>query len=302
MRLQHAALLATLLATGGCAATPPPATTTPLALTAPPPTACKDRDDWNEATAPRRIHGDTWYVGSCGISVILVATPAGHVLIDGGPAAVGPHVLANLRALGIDPHDVRHLLASHPHLDHAGGLAALQAASGATLLALPAAADAYRRGRGDRSDPQFETTEAFAAVADVRTIADGESIEVGGLRFVAHATPGHTPGSTSWSWNSCDAAACVQVVYADSNSAISDDHYRYTDHPGYVAAFRAGQDALAKLPCDILLTPHPGGSALWERLRGEQALVDTGACKAYAGRGRAGLDARLEKEHDGETP
>lgn len=302
MRRWHGALLAALVAAGGCAATPRQATTRPLALQAPAPTACKDENDWNEATAPRRIHGNTWYVGSCGISVILIATPAGHVLIDGGPAAVGPQVLANLRALGLDPHDVRYLLGSHPHNDHAGGLAALQAATAAPLLALPEAAGAYRHGHGDRGDPQFEITDSFAPVANVRTLADGTSIDVGGVRVAAHATPGHTPGSTSWSWNSCDAGKCVRIVYADSNSALADTHYRYADHPGFVAAFRRGQDLLASLPCDILLTPHPGGSDLWQRLRGEEPLIDAGACKSYADRGRAGLDARLAKERNGETP
>mgnify|MGYP001202567520 FL=1 len=307
------AFIASLLATsllGACQILPPaphaPAKTPagvaqPSLDKVPAATPCKDQDDWNEATAPRHVFGNTWYVGTCGISVLLVATPEGHVLIDGATAKAAPHVLASLHALGVDPRDVRVLLSSHEHNDHVGGLAQLQAATGAPLFARKTAMPALRLGRGDRSDPQFGIHEGFPPIADVRELVDG-GISLGGLRISAHAMPGHTPGATTWSWDSCDGGQCRHMVHADSISAISDDTFRYSDHPDYVAAFRAGLDTLAALPCDILMTPHPGGSDLWPRLRGEAPLVDTNACRAYADQGREGLATRLDKERKGTAP
>lgn len=298
-----------LLALGlaACAArpAPPAAPASPapaLAAATAAPAACKDEDDWTEPTPPRRIHGETWYVGSCGISVLLIATPAGMALIDSGPAPVAAQVLANLRTLGVDPHAVRYLLASHAHADHVGGMAALQAATGAPVLALPAAAAVLRSGRVGSDDPQAGVLEPFAPVADVREIRDGDVLPLGQVQLVAHATPGHTPGGTSWSWNSCAGERCVQAVYADSLSAISDDHYRYRDHPAAVARFRHSLDTLAALPCDLLLTPHPGASGQWARLRGQAPLLEAGACRAYAARARAGLEARLAQEQADTRP
>ena len=172
---------------------------------------------------------------------------------------------------------------------------------GAPLFARKTAMPALRLGRGDRSDPQFGIHEGFPPIADVRELVDG-GISLGGLRISAHAMPGHTPGATTWSWDSCDGGQCRHMVHADSISAISDDTFRYSDHPDYVAAFRAGLDTLAALPCDILMTPHPGGSDLWPRLRGEAPLVDTNACRAYADQGREGLATRLDKERKGTAP
>jgi metallo-beta-lactamase class B len=266
------------------------------------PAPCHDESDWNEPTGPRHVYGNTWYVGSCGVAALLVATPAGHVVVDAGTAEYAPRLLANLRALGVDPHDVRRLLDSHEHLDHVGGMAALQQATGAPLVARPAAVPALERGRGDRSDPQFDAIPGFAPVADVQALADGGSFELGGTRFTAHPQPGHTPGATTWTWDSCEGDRCLHVVYADSVSAIGDDTYRYSAHPEYVAAFEAGLDALAALPCDILLTPHPGASGLWPRLRGEVPMAGESACRDYAAAGRRGLGERLDRERRGVAP
>ena len=142
---------------------------------------------------------------------------------------------------------------------------------------------------------------AFPPVADVTELDDGAAITLGGLRLVMHATPGHTPGGTSWTWRSCEGDACHQMVYADSLTAISDDVYRYSDdaaHPGYTAAFRATLARVAALDCDVLVTPHPSASQLWARIgaRANAPLVDTGACRAYAERATQRLDKRLADE------
>ena len=210
---------------------------------------------------------------------------------------------ANIRALGFTIKDVRFILATHAHLDHAGGFATLQRDSGAVMVARGADADAIERGRGDRSDPQFASIDGFPPVKHVRRVSDGETLTLGPIALVAHATPGHTPGSTSWTWSSCEGARCLSLAYTDSISAISDDVYRYTDeapHPGVIASFRQTLATVAALPCDILLTPHPGVSHMWARLGPNPAapLVDANACRAFAAQGLEKFEERIAKERD----
>lgn len=263
--------------------------------------ACAADAGWDDPATPRRIYGNTWFVGTCGISALLVASPEGHILIDGATPKSGERIVANIRALGFKPEDVRAIVFSHEHFDHVGGLAALQAATGAPVLARAAAVQTLERGASDRSDPQMLVLEPFPAVAKVRTIADDEVVKVGPLRLQAVATPGHTAGGTSWTWRSCEGDVCRQMVYADSVSAISDDVYRYSDeaaHPGVVARFRNSLARISALDCDILITPHPSASRLWARIGpgASEPLVDKGACRAYAKGGTERFDKRLVDE------
>lgn len=263
--------------------------------------ACADDAGWDDPATPRRLYGNTWFVGTCGISALLVTSPEGHILIDGATPKSGERIVANIRALGFKPEDVRAIVFSHEHFDHIGGLAALQAATGAPVLARAPAVQTLERGASDRSDPQMLVLEPFPAVAKVRTIADDEVVKVGPLRLQAVATPGHTAGGTSWTWRSCEGDACRQMVYADSVSAISDDAYRYSDeaaHPGVVARFRDSLALISALDCDILITPHPSASHLWARTGpgASEPLVDEGACRAYAKGGTERLDKRLADE------
>jgi len=215
-------------------------------------------EGWNDRAPPRRIFGNTWYVGTCGLSALLVTSDRGHILIDGATEAAGPLIEANIRALGFDPNDVKYLLNSHEHYDHAAGLAYLQGVTGATLLAREPAVATLHSGRSGRDDPQqLEPHPALPPVPRVEAIGDGDVVRVGPLALTAHATPGHTPGGTSWTWRSCEGTRCLDMAYTDSTSAISDHAYRYLDHPAMVAAFRRGLDTLAALPCDIQMTPHP---------------------------------------------
>lgn len=260
--------------------------------------ACAANAGWDDPSPPHRIHGDTWYVGTCGISAVLVASPQGHLLFDGGTARGAELIEANIRAAGFRIEDVKYIAGSHEHFDHAGGIAALQAASGAAVVAREPAVAVLERGSGDRGDPQYLQLDTMAPVANVRRIADGETLALGTLQFTAHATPGHAPGGTSWTWRSCEGDACLDIAYVDSLSAISDEQWRFSDHPDYVADFRRTLDAVATLPCDILVTPHPGASALWSRLgpQAQRPLAEAGACRGYADQARARLDRRLADE------
>lgn len=256
--------------------------------------ACASCAAWNEPQAPVRIHGNTYYVGTRGLASVLITSPEGHVLIDGALPNSAPLILENIRALGFDPRDVRLILNSHDHFDHSGGIAALQRASGAVVAASGPSAPVLERGASTEGDPQHGALLDFPPVRDVRRFADGDTLRVGPITVTAHLTPGHTPGGTTWAWRSCDDAGCVDVVYADSQTPISADGFRYTGTAA-VAAFERGHRTLETIPCDILLTPHPGASALWERVE-SGSLVDPSACRRYAATAREQLRRRLEAE------
>ncbi|MDP3908017.1 subclass B3 metallo-beta-lactamase [Novosphingobium sp.] len=260
--------------------------------------ACAGRDGWSDPAPPTHIHGRSWYVGTCGITVVLVETAAGLVLIDTGPEEAAPHVLANIRALGFEPRQVKWLLMTHEHFDHVGGMAAIQRATGARLAVGEDAAAAMRNGQADAHDPQATWLAKYpmAPVRVDRTLRHGGALVVGGTRFTLHANPTHSPGSTSWTWQSCAADQCLTVAYADSTNTISADDYHFTAHPDRIEAARAGLRVIEALPCDVLLTPHPGGSALLERLSGRAALAQPRACIAYAAGGSDRLAKRLARE------
>ena len=211
---------------------------------------CKADAGWSDPAKPQHVYGNTWYVGTCGITALLVTSDKGHVLIDGATREAAPQIEANIRALGFRIKDVRFILATHAHLDHAGGFARLQHDSGAVMVARGADADAIERGRGDRSDPQFTSIEGLPPVKNVRRIADGEPVTVGPTTIVAHATPGHTPGSTTWTWDSCEGRRCLPSRLCRQPHARSRTMcYRYTDeaqHPGVVAAFRRASRPLPR--------------------------------------------------------
>ena len=115
---------------------------------------CPSCTEWNEPQAPFRVFGNTYYVGTRGLAAILIISPDGHVLIDGGLPNSAPLIQENIGALGFDISEVRLILNSHAHFDHAGGIAALQRASGARVAASGPSAEAIRRGNVGPGDPQ----------------------------------------------------------------------------------------------------------------------------------------------------
>ena len=274
---------------------------------APPTPGCDPCVGWNEPHDPVRIFGNSYWVGTAGLGAILITSDEGHVLIDGGLAESASPIAANIRQLGFELSDVRLILNSHAHFDHAGGIAALQAASGARVAASPPSATVLLAGESGRDDPQFGELFPMDPVASVETIADGDTLRVGPLEIVAHFTPGHTPGGTTWSWQSCENSRCLDMVYADSQTPVSADDFLYTanaTYPTAVADFRRSHEVLESLRCDVLITPHPGASRLWERLEtGRDApdgLIDGEGCRRYAAGARNALEQRIAREMTGD--
>jgi metallo-beta-lactamase class B len=266
--------------------------------------ACESCAAWNAPQRPFRLYGNAYYVGTHGLSAILIASDDGHILIDGDLPESVPSILANIRALGFRVADVKLILNSHVHFDHAGGIAELQRLSGAAVAASASSAEVLRRGSSGRDDPQYGVLRPIAPVANVRVIADRETLRVGPLAVTAYLTPGHTPGGTSWAWRSCEGVRCLAVVYADSQTPVSADDFLFTrnaTYPGVLRDFEKGLAALDSLPCSILVTPHPDASGLWSRLARRDAgdadaLVDPAACRRYSAGARERLAQRVAAE------
>ncbi len=286
-------------------ATPPaPSQKPPLTDTV---SVCGSCDAWNAPQQPFQLYGNSYYVGTRGLSAILLTSANGHVLLDAGlPQSAAP-IMANIRALGFRVEDVRLIVNSHAHYDHAGGIAALQRASGADVVASAWSASVMRAGESQPGDPQLFISLRFPRVDSVRVIGNGDTLRVGSTAIVANFTGGHTPGGTSWSWQSCEEDTCLSMVYADSQTAISDSTFLYTSnrtYPGVLDEFARGIATLEQLSCDVLITPHPAAVDLFGRVTardaGERrALVDTLACKRYAENARAKLAERVARERAG---
>jgi metallo-beta-lactamase class B len=265
---------------------------------------CDQCAEWNVPQRPFRLHGNTYYVGTHGLGAILITSPQGHVLIDGGLPQSAPIIRANIESLGFRMRDVKLILNSHAHYDHAGGIAELQRASGARVLASAWSASVMKSGKSQPGDPQFGIAFGYAAVANVGTFTFEDTLRVGPIAIVPHATAGHTPGGTTWSWRACDAARCLDFVYADSQTPVSADNFlctKNTTYPNAIADFERGYATLERLSCDVLVTPHPGVSSLWDRVSPSDGtigatLVDRGACTRYAATARRALAARVAKE------
>ena len=265
---------------------------------------CSQCEAWNRDQAPFQVFGNTYYVGPHGLSSVLITSPAGHVLIDGALPQSAPLIARHVRELGFKISDVKVILNSHAHFDHSGGIAELQKLSGAKVIASDLAADVLRSGKVGRNDPQFEILEATPSVSNVEALGARQSIQLGELKLNVIHTPGHTPGGTTWYWQSCEAGRCLNIVYGDSLTTVSDDSFKYAGddrYPKAAADVLASIAAVAAAPCDILISAHPERTGLWsvidEQGRGDRArLIDASVCKRYAEDSKEYFDKRLERE------
>jgi len=259
---------------------------------------CEACPGWNATLEPFRIFGNTFYVGTRGLSSVLVTSRGGHILLDGGLPQSAEIIDRNIRELGYQTEDVKLIVNSHAHFDHAGGIHALRQVSGASVAASASGANALMRGENTTDDPQFgfgRAANGFPPVSNVRVVKDGETLRVGQLSVTAHLTPGHTPGSTTWTWKACEGSRCLDVVYADSLTATVAPGFNYSSSPARVALFRKSIETVAALPCDIVVSVHPDFTNLMDKIA-QKDFVDPRGCRDYAAFGTRSLDAQLARE------
>lgn len=224
-----------------------------------------DPPAWTQAIPPVPLVGPITYVGTQGLAAYLIATPAGAILIDGTLAENVPAIERNIAAAGVKLADVRLLLNSHAHFDHAAGLARLKADTGARVAA----------GAGDRAAleagvPPGETSYGvirFPAVRVDRPVRDGEQVRLGGVALTAIATPGHTPGNTSWLMRVDDRGRRRDVLFLGSLTVAGNRLVGNARHPGIVEDFRRSFARLAKVHADVVLPMHPETADVLGRAR-----------------------------------
>jgi metallo-beta-lactamase class B len=228
--------------------------------------------EWNQPVEPVRIAGPLYYVGMANVSAFLVTTPEGHVLIDGAfEESAGP-ILDNVRRLGFRPEDVRILLSTHAHTDHAGGLAELKAKTGARLHA--GAADVAQLESGGKGDFAFGDDLLFPPVKVDVPVKDGDLVKLGGLEIRAVATPGHTRGCTSWAFTVDDGGKPRRVLLAGGTTAPGYVLVGNTKYPAIVADFERTFAALTREAADVYLEGHGFAFGLDEKRAGRKPFVD----------------------------
>jgi metallo-beta-lactamase class B len=239
---------------------------------------------WNKPVAPFRIAGNLYYVGAIEITSYLITTPEGHFLLDGGFVETAPQIEHNIAELGFKLTDVKFLLNSHAHYDHAGGLAELKKVTGAKFLSSEGDAPLLRSG--GHGDFRFGDTLTFPPIAPDQIVHDGEAIRLGNQTVVAHLTPGHTKGCTTWTTKIRDGDKVYDVVFVGSQSALDYKFGGQESYPGITADFEKSFALLNHLPCDIFLASHGSFFHFVEKherlVRGDaNAFIDPNGYKAY---------------------
>jgi metallo-beta-lactamase class B len=239
---------------------------------------------WNKPVAPFRIAGNLYYVGAIEIASYLITTPEGHFLLDGGFVETAPQIEHNIAELGFKLTDVKFLLNSHAHYDHAGGLAELKKVTGGKFLATEGDAPLLRSG--GHGDFRFGDTLTFPPIAPDQIVHDGEAIRLGNQTVVAHLTPGHTKGCTTWTTKIRDGDKVYDVVFVGSQSALDYKFGGQESYPGITADFEKSFALLNHLPCDIFLASHGSFFHFVEKherlVRGDaNAFIDPNGYKAY---------------------
>ncbi|HEX2860525.1 MAG TPA: subclass B3 metallo-beta-lactamase [Lacunisphaera sp.] len=272
----------------------------------PPPTAAWVKnlfDGWRAPVPSRRLAGNLYYVGASGVSSYLIATPAGHILIDTGFADTVPIIQRGVEALGFKLTDIKFILSSHAHIDHTGGHALMKRLTGAQVVASAGDARLLETGGTDDFLTWPRETIAYDAVKVDRVIADGESITLGGTTLTAHLTPGHTRGATTWTMELTEGGRGYHVVFF--SSATINDGTRLLGNAAYsriVADLEATLARFKSMPCDIFLAPHGGQFAMagkFARLdegAGVEALVDPAGWKELIATAEERFRGQLARE------
>jgi metallo-beta-lactamase class B len=255
----------------------------------------------NQGVAPFHIVGNIYYVGASDVTSFLIVTSAGDILLDGGFVQTAPQIEANIRKLGFKLSDVKILLNSHAHFDHAGGLAELKRLTGARLVAMQG--DAALLARGGRGDFYFGDRLTFPPIKPDRVIRDGDTVTLGNVTMTAHLTAGHTRGCTTWTTTAKENGKPLHVVFIGSMSVLSG--YRLVgreSYPGMTADYERSFRLLRSLPCDVFLASH---GQFFDLTRKREALahaprrnpfIDPEGYRAYLDRSEQAFQAEFRRQ------
>jgi metallo-beta-lactamase class B len=250
---------------------------------------------------PFRIAGNLYQVGSWDIGSYLVTTPAGHIVIDAGFESTVPMIEANVAKLGFKVADIRILLNTQAHKDHAGGFAALKKRAGAQLMV--SAADADLIERGGRGDFSLGETFTFPPATVDRRLKDGDTVSLGGVVLTAHLTPGHTQGCTTWTFDTQDAGRTLRVVDLCGLAVLDTTKIQkgMAGYPTIVEDYERTFATLRTMPIDIFIGAHLSyfdGRAKAEKVKsnagGGNPFVDPEGFRRAVDNGERQFRSRLE--------
>jgi metallo-beta-lactamase class B len=255
---------------------------------------------WNQPVEPFRVVGNIYYVGASDIAVFLITSPKGHILLDGGFVETAPQIRDNIRKLGFKVEDVKFLLNSQAHFDHAAGLAELKRITGAKFVA--SKEDGALIARGGKGDFMWGNKMQFPPTQPERIINDSETVEIGGATMVAHITPGHTKGCTTWTTQVEEGGHRYDVVFICSTSAPGYKLVNNAKYPNIVEDYRQTFARLKTFPCDIMLGPHGSFFGLTEKraaLKNNPAsnpFVNPREYRDYLTRSKAEFESELKQQ------
>jgi metallo-beta-lactamase class B len=269
------------------------------------PTPANPQDDpqsrsWNQPVKPYRIIGNVWYVGASGVTSFLITTSKGHILLDSGFVETVPQIKQNVAQLGFKLNDVKILINSHAHNDHAGGLAELKELTGAKLMATEA--DAELLARGGKGDFQWGDRFAYKPVKADRLLRDGDRVELGEVTLTARLTPGHTRGSTTWTMKAPEEGKQYDVVFSTSVSTPGYTLVNNAKYPQIVDDYRRTFQILKSLPCDVFLGPHAEFFSMREKMarmaQGAKPnpFIDPAGYREYVTNGERAFQKTLETQ------
>jgi metallo-beta-lactamase class B len=205
------------------------------------------KEQQNKQFPPHKIVGNLYYVGTESLASFLIVTPEGNILINSAYEATVPVIRDSVEKLGFRFSDTKILLGSHAHADHMEGDAMVKELTGAKLMAMSEDIPALTK----------MTPGGKPHVID-RVLHDGDTVTLGGTTLVAHLTPGHTRGCTSWSIKIPDAGKTYDVVIIGSIGV--NPGYQLVDNkdiPQIADEYMRSFKVLRSLPCDIPLGSHP---------------------------------------------
>lgn len=211
----------------------------------------------NRPFPPYRVMGNIYYVGADDIAVFLISTPQGHVVINSGYEDTVPIIAAGIAKLGFRMKDVKFLLNGQAHYDHVAGQAALQKLTGARVVA--SERDARVIESGGKTDPRWGREVTYPAVHVDRIVRDRDALRLGGVTLVAHMTPGHSIGCTTWTMVTEDRGKHYNVVFVGGTSINPGVRFiAHPTYPGIAEDYVKTFQVLRSLPCDVFLGAHGG--------------------------------------------
>lgn len=259
-----------------------------------------DNSNWTRPLKPYRVVGNIYYVGSEGLSAWLITSSEGHVLLDSGPSAEGAKLIErNIATLGFKLTDVKVLINTHAHFDHAGGMAQLKADTGAKVWASRLDEPALEQGHHIGDNENGPTP--FAAVKVDRSFGDEAKLTLGETKLVAHLTPGHTPGCTSWTMAATEKGRPLSVTFPCSLSVAGNVLVGNKTHRSIVADYRSTFAKLRTIPTDVMLPAHEEqGNLLAKRqkyLRGDlNAFIDPTELNRFVDVSEAAFNKELARQ------